>query len=69
MILQQTFTLEDGVLQGEAELNMIPCSMSSQVGRNDYQPTPAEGQDAENILDKLYSLSDAVDGGIVKSEE
>lgn len=69
MIFQQTFTLEDGVLQGEAELNMIPCSMSSQVGRNDYQPTPAEGQDAENILDKLYSLSDAVDGGIVKSEE
>lgn len=68
MILQQTFTLEDGVLQGEAALNLIPCSMSSQVGRNDYCPTPAEGDEAQRILDKLYSLSDAVDGGIVKTE-
>ena len=68
IILQQTFKLKDGELQGEAELNLIPCTMSSQVGRNDYCPTPAEGEEAQRILDKLYSLSDAVDGGIVKSE-
>lgn len=68
IILQQTFTLKDGELQGEAELTLIPCTMSSQVGRNDYCPTPAEGEEAQRIMDKLYSLSDAVDGGIVKSE-
>lgn len=64
MILQQTFSLKDGAVQGQAELNLIPCSMSSQVGRNDYCPTPAEGEEAQRIVDKLYSLSDAVDGGI-----
>ncbi len=68
VIFQQTFTLDDGVVQGEAALNLIPCSMTSQVGRNDYCPTPAEGDEAQRILDKLYSLSDAVDGGIRREE-
>lgn len=68
VILQQTFTLNDGEVQGQAELNLIPCSMSSQVGRNDYCPTPAEESEAQRIVDKLYSLSDAVDGGIHREE-
>ena len=68
IILQQTFTLTDGKVQPDAELNLIPCTMSSQSARNDYCPTPAPEQEAQRILDKLYSLSDAVDGGIHRAE-
>lgn len=68
MIFQQTFTLKDGAVEGGAELNMIPCSISSQGGRNDYCPTPADEQNSQRILDKIYSLSGAVDGGIYREE-
>lgn len=68
MIFQQTFTLKDGAVEGEAALNMIPCSMSSQASRNDYCPTPADEQNSQRILDKIYSLSGAVDGGIYREE-
>ena len=58
LIVQQTFTFIDGVKQEETQLKVIPCSVSSVTDRNDYKPTPAEGREADRILDKLnkYSL-------------
>lgn len=58
LIVQQTFTFIDGIKQEETRLKVIPCSVSSVTDRNDYKPTPAEGEEAGRILDKLnmYSL-------------
>lgn len=58
LIVQQTFTFIDGEKQEETQLRVIPCSVSSVSSRNDYRPTPAEGEEAIRILSKLneYSL-------------
>lgn len=58
LIVQQTFTFIDGEKQEETQLKVIPCSVSSVTNRNDYKPTPAEGEEAGRILDRLneYSL-------------
>ncbi len=64
LILQQTFTMVNGAPQGQAELKLIPCSISTSAGQNTCCPTPASGDEAQRILDKVYSLSDQLDGGI-----
>lgn len=58
LIVQQTFTFIDGEKQEESQLKVIPCSVSSVADRNDYKPTPAEGEEAGRILGRLneYSL-------------
>lgn len=58
LIVQQTFTFIDGEKQEGTQLKVIPCSVSSVTNRNDYKPTPAEGEEAGRILDRLneYSL-------------
>lgn len=57
MIFQQTFTFLDGELQADDEITIIPCSVSSADGYNNYQPTPAEGDEAGRILEKIQTLS------------
>lgn len=58
MIAQQTFTFIDGEKQEETEFRIIPCSITSDLSRNDYRPTPAEGDEALRIIDRVneYSL-------------
>ena len=52
IIFQQDFTIdENGATPGE--VNIIPASCSSEYGYNNYQPTPATGEDADRILGKL----------------
>jgi poly-gamma-glutamate synthesis protein (capsule biosynthesis protein) len=60
MIYQQTFTFVDGELQLGIEDNIIPCSLSSVSSRNDYCPTPATGDEAQRILDKIETRSKAI---------
>ena len=56
MIFQQTFTVgKNGMLQ-DSQINIIPCSISSDPGWNNYQPTPAQGQEAERIMNKINEL-------------
>ncbi|MBR6626759.1 MAG: CapA family protein [Lachnospiraceae bacterium] len=57
MIFQQTFVLEEGrdVRYGEARI--IPCSVSSISKRNDFRPTPAQGEEYTRILRKINDLS------------
>lgn len=57
LIIQQTFTFIDGVKQERTQLKVIPCSVSSVTSRNDYKPTPAVGEEARRILDKLNECS------------
>ncbi len=53
MIFQQTFTFVDGEKTEDTEINIIPCLVSSVKDRNDYKPTPAIGDDAQRILDRI----------------
>lgn len=57
MIFQQTFTFVDGVKQEDREIRVIPCSVSSVAGRNDYKPTPAQGEEAQRILGRINEFS------------
>ena len=57
MIFQQTFTFLDGEKQEDREIRVIPCSVSSLGSRNDYKPTPAEGEEFRRILDKINECS------------
>lgn len=57
MIFQQTFTVGADGPAVDDNVNIIPCSVSSQRGRNNYQPTPAKDAEAERILRKIESLS------------
>ena len=43
MIYQQTFTFVDGVLQDDLDVKVIPCTISSTDGRNDFRPTVHAG--------------------------
>ena len=57
MIFQQTFTFVDGVLQTDGNVKIIPCSLSSVSDRNDYQPTPVSGSEAERINTRIEEFS------------
>lgn len=57
IIFQLTFTFVDGERQAETEARVIPCSVSSVSNRNDYKPTPAEGSEAQRILDRVNEYS------------
>ncbi len=54
-IFQQTFTVTGDDVALDQNINVIPCIVSSADGYNNYQPTPAEGEEAENILSRVYA--------------
>lgn len=57
MIFQQTFTVENGELTADNVTNIIPCSVSSESGYNNYQPTPLEGDEAERVRGRIEEYS------------
>lgn len=57
MIFQQTFTLENGEVVEDDAINIIPCRISSEDDYNNYQPTPAEGEEAQRILGRIQEYS------------
>ena len=59
MIFQQTFTIDADGVKKDNVTNIIPCSISSAAydGYNNYQPTPAEGDEATRILGKINERS------------
>ena len=59
-IFQQTFTFHEGQLQPYDEINIIPIFVSSVRYRNDFQPTVAEGEDAQRILGRISRYSEAL---------
>lgn len=58
MIFQQTFTFTDGVKQESMVARVIPCSVSSVSNRNDFCPTPAEGDEYTRILNRINEYSE-----------
>ncbi len=67
MIAQAKFTLEDGAITKEAELTLIPCTLSSVTSRNDYCPTIAQGDKKTSIIRKLNEYSNGF--GVIVDEE
>ena len=64
LIFRQTFTVSGGKALENAAYQIIPCSQSSESGANTYCPTPSAGDEAQQTLDRVYYLSDLLDGGI-----
>ena len=60
MIFQQTFTVENGELVEDNVTNIIPCSLSSESGYNNYQPMVLEGSEKERVLQKIEEFSAAL---------
>ena len=60
MIFQQTFTIRNGEVLADQNINLIPCSISSEAGFNNYQPTPSEGSEAERIRQKIEERSEQI---------
>lgn len=67
MIFQQTFTFIDGVKQQDRQARVIPCSVSSVKDRNNFQPTPAQGEEAARIIGRINAYSK--DFGVVFGED
>lgn len=57
MIFQQTFVFgKSKMKKNRGEVNVIPCSVSSVEGINNYQPAPARGKKRVRILKKLDKM-------------
>lgn len=57
MIFQQTFTLDENGVKADNVTKVIPVSISSDYGYNNYQPTPVQGDEATRILNKIAERS------------
>lgn len=57
MIFQQTFTITEGTVVDDDQIAVVPCSISSTPNYNNYQPTPAQGTEAERIIEKINGYS------------
>lgn len=53
MIFQQTFTFRNDKLVPDDNVKIIPCSLSSNSKKNNYQPTPSKGSEKKRILKKI----------------
>lgn len=61
MIVQQTFTFsKKGKLTKSSKLNIIPCSISSSSGYNDYCPVQLTGDAKQRVLDKISQYSEGL---------
>ena len=58
MIFQQTFTIMEGTVLDDDQIAVVPCSISSTPNYNNYQPTPAQGTEAERIIEKINGYSE-----------
>ncbi|MFC4025267.1 CapA family protein [Oceanobacillus longus] len=59
-IFQQTFHFGFDELTDQKDIKIIPTSISSVTNRNNYQPTPLEGKEAERVLNKIVTLSEEI---------
>ena len=69
IIFQQTFTIDQNGVKDDNVTNIIPCSISSDSDYNNYQPTPAEGEEATRIMQKIQKRSSWIKDGTVSYSE
>lgn len=56
MIYQLTYQFT-GTKQTSYQVNIIPCSLTSTRGRNDYQPKVLDGNEGQRVLNKIEKYS------------
>ncbi|MFP7735905.1 CapA family protein [Priestia aryabhattai] len=59
-VFQQTFTIKDGKLTTNKDINVIPFRISSTTARNDYRPTPLTGAEKDRVKNKLIDVSNQI---------
>ncbi|MCD8103974.1 MAG: CapA family protein [Lachnospiraceae bacterium] len=59
MIFRQTFTITSDGVSEDDDIEIIPCTLSSASGYNDYRPTPATGSAADEIMERINEYSAA----------
>lgn len=69
IIFQQTFTIDQNGVKDDNATNIIPCSISPDSDYNNYQPTPAEGEEATRIMQKIQKRSSWIKDGTVSDSE
>ena len=69
IIFQQTFTIDQNGVKDDNVTNIIPCSISSDSDYNNYQPTPAEGEEATRIMQKIQKRSSWIKDGTISDSE
>ncbi|MCC8101128.1 MAG: CapA family protein, partial [Clostridiales bacterium] len=57
MIFRQTFTVSSEGAAEDDNIEIIPCTLSSQISYNDYRPTPATGTTAAEIMERINEYS------------
>ena len=57
MIFQQTFSIQNGEVVVDDNINIIPCSVSSLPDWNNYQPTVSEGDEKTRIQKRIDEYS------------
>lgn len=57
MIFKQTFVFEENELINNDIVTVIPCSISSEKGRNNYQPVALQGEEFERVKNKIMTRS------------
>lgn len=60
MIFQQTFTVQGNEVAKNDDVDFIACSISSASSRNNYQPTPATGDEKARIEKKIQDSTDQI---------
>lgn len=58
MLYQQTFTYVDGQLQQDVNAHIIPCTLSSVSGYNDFCPTVVTDGKKQSIIDNINTYSE-----------
>ncbi|MGI6012012.1 MAG: CapA family protein [Ruminococcus sp.] len=62
MIFQQTFTVTQEGAETDENISIIPCSISSESDYNNYQPTPAQGDEKIRIEERIAEYSEGLEG-------
>ena len=57
MIFRQTFTVTQDDVLDDDQIEIIPCSISSEAYYNNYQPTPVQDAEAQRILGRINEYS------------
>lgn len=62
MVFTQTFQFEEGALTDYDYARVIPCSISSDASRNNYQPVPLFEEEFDRVRNKIVELSAQFEG-------
>lgn len=65
-IFRQTFTFDENGLRDDDNIIIYPCRISGHDGYNDYQPKLAEGEQRDNIIERLTRYSAQISGATLK---